>query len=179
MDHTVGSDSTSDIDAQTKTWESDPRPLSQRMAEDLTKPQTGCGIGHRVQASRSVLALVLDDECVFAGLQGGDIVVRMLCYTCLLAMTHWNRLGRSTLMISFSPYMHTRRVSWVFICQRMEIYCFPAVVIRSSMYSSHPNPMETANDCARYGPRKRLNGCILSTPTMTSAIYLPSPIHRV
>ena len=34
-----------------------------------------CGIGHRVQASRSVLALVLDDDCVFAGLQGGDIVV--------------------------------------------------------------------------------------------------------
>lgn len=33
------------------------------------------GVGHRVQAVRSVLALVLDEECVFAGLQGGDIVV--------------------------------------------------------------------------------------------------------
>ncbi|OAS99444.1 peptidase family M20/M25/M40 protein [Blastomyces dermatitidis ER-3] len=33
-----------------------------------------CGVGHRVQAVRSVLALVLDEECVFAGLQGGDIV---------------------------------------------------------------------------------------------------------
>ncbi|KAG5300088.1 WD domain-containing protein [Histoplasma capsulatum G186AR] len=32
------------------------------------------GVGHRVQAVRSVLALVLDEECVFAGLQGGDIV---------------------------------------------------------------------------------------------------------
>lgn len=34
-----------------------------------------CAIGHRVKASRSVLALILDDEFVFAGLQGGDIVV--------------------------------------------------------------------------------------------------------
>ena len=34
-----------------------------------------CGIGHHVKASRSVLALALDDDCVFAGLQGGDIVV--------------------------------------------------------------------------------------------------------
>ena len=35
----------------------------------------GCAIGHRVKASRSVLALILDEEFVFAGLQGGDIVV--------------------------------------------------------------------------------------------------------
>ncbi|KAK2785088.1 hypothetical protein FQN53_007981 [Emmonsiellopsis sp. PD_33] len=33
-----------------------------------------CAVGHRVQAVRSVLALVIDEECVFAGLQGGDIV---------------------------------------------------------------------------------------------------------
>ncbi|KAF5016619.1 hypothetical protein F66182_11646, partial [Fusarium sp. NRRL 66182] len=37
--------------------------------------QNDCAIGHRVQASRSVLAVALDDECVFAGLQGGDILV--------------------------------------------------------------------------------------------------------
>ncbi|EEH38280.2 WD repeat-containing protein [Paracoccidioides lutzii Pb01] len=37
----------------------------------LNKP---CAVGHRVQAVRSVLALVIDEECVFAGLQGGDIV---------------------------------------------------------------------------------------------------------
>ena len=41
-------------------------------------PQSDCGIGHRVLASRSVLALVIDEECVFAGLQGGDIVVSRL-----------------------------------------------------------------------------------------------------
>ncbi|KAH8705048.1 WD repeat protein [Talaromyces proteolyticus] len=33
-----------------------------------------CAIGHRVQAARSILALALDEEFVFAGLQGGDIV---------------------------------------------------------------------------------------------------------
>jgi hypothetical protein len=32
-------------------------------------------IGHRLNASRSVLALALDEECVYAGLQGGDILV--------------------------------------------------------------------------------------------------------
>lgn len=40
--------------------------------------QNDCAIGHRVQASRSVLAVALDEECVFAGLQGGDILV---CHT--------------------------------------------------------------------------------------------------
>jgi hypothetical protein len=34
-----------------------------------------CGVGHRVKATGSVLALVIDEECIFAGLQGGDIVV--------------------------------------------------------------------------------------------------------
>lgn len=37
--------------------------------------QNDCAVGHRVQASRSVLAVALDEECVFAGLQGGDILV--------------------------------------------------------------------------------------------------------
>lgn len=37
--------------------------------------QNKCAIGHRVKASRSVLVLILDEEFVFAGLQGGDIVV--------------------------------------------------------------------------------------------------------
>ena len=36
--------------------------------------QNDCAIGHRVQASRSVLAVAVDEECVFAGLQGGDIL---------------------------------------------------------------------------------------------------------
>ena len=80
MDHTVlhESDSMSEIDEQTKTWESDPRSLTTHLTDDDTNNPNAmieCGIGHRVQASRSVLALVLDDDCVFAGLQGGDIVV--------------------------------------------------------------------------------------------------------
>lgn len=73
MDHTVDSDSASEIDEQSKAWEYDPT-LAPRTVEDVPN-SADCGIGHRVQASRSVLALVLDDECVFAGLQGGDIVV--------------------------------------------------------------------------------------------------------
>ncbi|EAW11326.1 glutamine amidotransferase subunit DUG2 [Aspergillus clavatus NRRL 1] len=64
------------IDEQ-KILESESRPVTHESSDnDLTHlhPQLECGIGHRMQASRSVLALVLDDECVFAGLQGGDIV---------------------------------------------------------------------------------------------------------
>jgi len=38
--------------------------------------ENDCAIGHRVQATRSILALALDEDFVFAGLQGGDIVVR-------------------------------------------------------------------------------------------------------
>ncbi|EBA27315.1 hypothetical protein KXW98_007215 [Aspergillus fumigatus] len=54
----------------------DSQPLTQHLNDgpDHLNTRPDCGIGHRVQASRSVLALVIDDECVFAGLQGGDIV---------------------------------------------------------------------------------------------------------
>ncbi|THC92331.1 hypothetical protein EYZ11_008200 [Aspergillus tanneri] len=72
MDQTVlvESDSTSETDDQIKVWE-----ISHvHDGSKHPKSQVECGIGHRVQASRSVLALVIDKECVFAGLQGGDIV---------------------------------------------------------------------------------------------------------
>lgn len=87
MDSTVlvESDSTSEIDEQTKTWET-----SHSAHEDPAHPQSAveCGIGHRVQASRSVLALVIDNECVFAGLQGGDIVVCGALFVHRSRLTH-------------------------------------------------------------------------------------------
>lgn len=120
MDHPalVESDSTSDVDDQTKAWESDPRPVTQRVARegadevpraDQDNP-VECGIGHRVQTSRSVLALVLDEECVFAGLQGGDIVVCLLNQTFIGKAIDINRLGRSIPMTLCSLFMRTRRV---------------------------------------------------------------------
>jgi di- and tripeptidase len=74
---TVDSGSTSEVEDQSKTWGSDARTLVPQGADDASSahPHSDCGIGHRVLASRSVLALVIDEECVFAGLQGGDIVV--------------------------------------------------------------------------------------------------------
>lgn len=53
----------------------DGMPLRPQDAPEPSDSALECGIGHRVKASRSVLALALDDDCVFAGLQGGDIVV--------------------------------------------------------------------------------------------------------
>ncbi|OQD67217.1 hypothetical protein PENDEC_c041G04022 [Penicillium decumbens] len=72
---TVDSGSTSEAEDQTKIWGSDAGPILPT-ADDAgsSLPHGDCGIGHRVVASRSVLALVIDEECVFAGLQGGDIV---------------------------------------------------------------------------------------------------------
>lgn len=74
----VDSGSASEVEDQTKALGSDARPLVITSADDASSahPHSDCGIGHRVLASRSVLALVIDEECVFAGLQGGDIVVR-------------------------------------------------------------------------------------------------------
>lgn len=40
-----------------------------------TESRTASGVAHRLQASRSVLSLAIGRHCVFAGLQGGDIVV--------------------------------------------------------------------------------------------------------
>ncbi|QVM07293.1 hypothetical protein D8B26_001995 [Coccidioides posadasii str. Silveira] len=46
----------------------------QSISSNTANLKNECAIGHRVHAVRSVLALVVDEECVFAGLQGGDIV---------------------------------------------------------------------------------------------------------
>jgi di- and tripeptidase len=76
MDDLVQSDDSSDVELHISS------PSGRRFNEagyDVPRKVTlrnECAMGHRVQASRSVLALVLDEECVFAGLQGGDIVVR-------------------------------------------------------------------------------------------------------
>lgn len=48
--------------------------VSNRISEHRNE-QNECAVGHRMQAVRSVLSLVVDEGCVFAGLQGGDIVV--------------------------------------------------------------------------------------------------------
>ncbi|KAJ5526293.1 hypothetical protein N7494_012943 [Penicillium frequentans] len=71
----VDSGSSSDVEDQSKTWGSDARSLAPSNDDaSSAQPLSDCGIGHRVLASRSVLALAIDEECVFAGLQGGDIV---------------------------------------------------------------------------------------------------------
>lgn len=76
MDGLVDSDGPSDGELHISSSCSD---RSSDAGSDLPREATlhnDCAVGHRVQASRSVLALALDEECVFAGLQGGDIVVR-------------------------------------------------------------------------------------------------------
>ncbi|KAJ5773341.1 Peptidase M20 [Penicillium paradoxum] len=78
----VDSESTSEIEDQ-KAW----GPDSGMTQVDASHP-SDCGIGHRVLASRSVLALAVDEHCVFAGLQGGDIVAWSLETYDLVASVH-------------------------------------------------------------------------------------------
>lgn len=75
MDNIVESDGNSDVDDLMQAWDSDQQSQSRPEFDPQPSVQNDCAIGHRVKASRSVLALVLDEESVFAGLQGGDIVV--------------------------------------------------------------------------------------------------------
>ncbi|KAJ9260172.1 hypothetical protein C8Q69DRAFT_203331 [Paecilomyces variotii] len=76
MSDIVESDGTSDLEDQAQAWDSDQRSAQGPVSEydPNPRPQNECAVGHRVKASRSVLALVLDEESVFAGLQGGDIL---------------------------------------------------------------------------------------------------------
>ncbi|EED23096.1 WD repeat protein [Talaromyces stipitatus ATCC 10500] len=63
--------------------------------------QNDCAIGHRVHASRSVLAVALDEQCVFAGLQGGDILAWSLdTYELVLSVPAH---GESVLSLFISP----------------------------------------------------------------------------
>lgn len=128
MESDIGdSDSNAEIDHQTKTWETE--PLSLALNGDAPVADQGkCGIGHRVVANRSVLALVLDSECVFAGLQGGDILVSSSSYSmCYPRADKFGRHGPSKRMIWSSQFMLTRKVSWVFIFLRMALCYFRVV----------------------------------------------------
>lgn len=56
-------------------------PLRTDLTSSLNSPSPSAEqdiptIGHRLNAGRSVLALAVDEESVYAGLQGGDILVR-------------------------------------------------------------------------------------------------------
>lgn len=130
-DFLVESDGASEVDDQTKAWETEPLSLALKDANFNAE----CGIGHRVVASRSVLALALDDECVYAGLQGGDILVSagQFCWHIFQAARLWltvRRHGPSRRMISSSQFMPTRRVSWVSISLKMALCSFLVVVIQ-------------------------------------------------
>jgi hypothetical protein len=150
MDHTglAESDSPSDIDEQTKTWESDPRSVTAHLANnddaDHQPSQIECGVGHRVQASRSVLALVVDEDCVFAGLQGGDIVVcGWLTYLTLKIYAYNEKLiiGRrgllKTTILSY-PFVLIKKVSWTCTFRKAAISSFRVEAILLSMYGHLP-----------------------------------------
>lgn len=97
MENIVESDENSGVDDLMQAWDSDQRERPE--FDPQPSVQNECAIGHRVKASRSVLALALDDECVFAGLQGGDIVVSTSMYlffreVCLgLSLSHRGLTG--------------------------------------------------------------------------------------
>lgn len=95
------SESTSEVEDHTKTWGS-----ARGLADDASSAHPGgdCGIGHRMVARRSVLALVVDEECVFAGLQEGDIVVSELHSSCLLSFREFSsvELAGSDLLKAWS-----------------------------------------------------------------------------
>lgn len=134
-------DSRSASDTEDQKWTSD-SPDDAGSAH----PTSDCGIGHRVLASRSVLALAIDEHCVFAGLQGGDIFVsdpvflffssyRMpaSCDPFLPSMADHLRPGLSRHMSLCSRSTHTKRVCWVFICPMMVLCYFPVVATPWSM----------------------------------------------
>jgi di- and tripeptidase len=75
-DNVAESDSLSDTGSHVSSSSSNKNGNSKPVTSLEAALRNDCAVGHRVQASRSVLALALDEECVFAGLQGGDIVVR-------------------------------------------------------------------------------------------------------
>lgn len=91
MDYLGESDTNSEVDDQTKEWETEPPSLAR--ARDVDDDDSKCGFGHRVVASRSVLSLVLDDEFVFAGLQGGDILVSISCLLWIQSSSGANNVG--------------------------------------------------------------------------------------
>lgn len=68
-------DDTSDSDVKPQSGHSKWPTHDSASTLDTTVEQNVSAIGHRLQAHGSVLALVIDHDYIFAGLQGGDIVV--------------------------------------------------------------------------------------------------------
>lgn len=68
-------------------------------------------LNHRVKAKSSILCLIVDDDCLIAGLEGGDIVVRTTWPRDSPASSDSpsSRLGRWTLSSRSLPSMLIRR----------------------------------------------------------------------
>jgi hypothetical protein len=71
-------------------------------------PPDEFAVGHRMKAVRSVLAIAIDEGCVFAGLQGGDIVVSTLLRS--PSSAEWRPLT------SIFPGLVSRDIQASFVC---------------------------------------------------------------
>jgi hypothetical protein len=70
-------------------------------------PPNEFAVGHRMKAVRSVLAIAIDEGCVFAGLQGGDIVVSTLL--------RFSSSAELSLLTGISPGLVSRHVQASFV----------------------------------------------------------------
>ena len=80
-------------------------------------------VDHRVKAKSSILCLVVDDDCLIAGLEGGDIVVRATCphVTALLALTTRQAWSLETFEQILAIHAHSESVLGLFLSRDVNL----------------------------------------------------------
>lgn len=89
---------------------------------------------HTVKNQRSILALVVSDSNIYAGTQGGELLVSNSQVMILLSRwTDWSngRAGHSKLTSCSKLLPHTEAAYYAFSYRRMAAYSFPAPVMQS------------------------------------------------
>lgn len=90
---------------------------------------------HKVKNQKSILALAVSDSKLYAGTQGGELLVRYLigCVRICQWLTIGRRCGRWKRTSSCSVLSRMRAVSSVSSCPRIINYCYQALGMLLSM----------------------------------------------
>lgn len=90
---------------------------------------------HKVKNQKSILALAVSDSKLYAGTQGGELLVRYLigCVGIRQWLTIGRRCGRWKRTSSCSVLSRIQAVSSVSFCQRTRHYCYQALGMLLSM----------------------------------------------
>ena len=131
QDYSIGDQAHTDIDRGESDTVVATATVQNRKSPNTPEPT----LFHKVKNQKSILALAVSDSKLYAGTQGGELLVRYLigCVRIRLWLTIGRRCGRWKRTSSCSVLSRMRAVYSVSSCPRIINYCYQALGMLLSM----------------------------------------------